>query len=140
MSYMIGPVELPAPLALERINEIVRIRSAVHHIPKGLSKVFWWGTDKPRIRYTGRCYSSDALKKLENLKELFRNPSFNYPLYAKLDENFFFIPESFSWNKVGGFNNYFTFDLALIWYGTTANYVRGYKLKNLEKVDNDWGL
>jgi len=140
MTFVIGVVELPEPLALERINEIIRIRSAVHNIAHGLSKVRWFGVGKPRRRYSGRCYDESALRKLESLKEMFRNPSFNYPLYAMLDENFFFIPESFSYDKIGGYNDYFRFDLALIWYGNTGGHVRGYKVEDLESISNDWGL
>ena len=140
MGTTIGAVELPSNAVIERIGESTRVNLGRWGRPKGRGIVYWFGVDLPRVRYAGILHHDRALQYLEELREQFLNPDLGYPLYLKLDKNFFFICENFSWERLPGFRNHFRFDLSVVQRGTTGNYKRGYDMSGVETVTNDWSI
>lgn len=136
----IGSVVLPSGTVLERIGETITLRPATHSIPKGRAKMYWFGTDLPRVRYEGILFHSGAMNYLESMKEMFRSTDADWPLYAKLDENFYFLANGFSWDKEGGFRKTFRFDLDLIWYGNNGGKIRQVGADDAAVVSNDWNI
>ncbi|RLI90142.1 MAG: hypothetical protein DRO65_03280 [Candidatus Altiarchaeales archaeon] len=140
MTYIIGAVELPSNTVIERIGETITTNLGRWGKPKGRGVVYWFGVELPRVRYAGVLSHSKALNYLAELREQFQNPDLGYPLYLMLDENYFFVCERFSWERLPGFRNHFRFDLSVVRRGTTANYYSGWDVSGLGSVENDWGI
>lgn len=140
MGTTLGLLTLPSDTVIRRIGETIRLRPARHSIPKGKDKMYWFGVELPRVRYEGVLHGSTALDYLEGLKEMFRNVELDYPLYLKLDKNYFFLVESMSWERLPGRRNEFRFDISIIRYGSRGEKQRGYNVESVAVETNDWSL
>lgn len=139
---VIGHVTMPSEWVVTRASEDESGRPATVELDSYHDKVYFTGYDLPTIRYVGICQTTnrEAINILDSLVEQFTNPEINYPMYINVDEKFYFLLESFSYNLNPGVVNTWRFRLNVRWVGTPPIIKEVYILETFTKEDNDWDI
>lgn len=118
----IGKIPLSASnFKLNRIGGSIRGSPKMIKIPRTLTFPEFAGHDLNLLRYEGFAHGAGTLAKLEELKEFFREPDVTLPTYIDLgDGEFWGIPKRFSYQKMGGYKDYWTFTLEILWNDVTG--------------------
>lgn len=143
MTIIIGPLTLPDTFKVKRMGGSIRGRPAQIELPYYQDVAYHTGNDLPTFVYEGfmQTYNSKvAYAWLTSLKELFRNPEMRYPMYINADKKFYFLCNRFSFEKIGGWKDFFVFTLDCTWVGTEPHVREAYIGTNPTEVTNDWSL
>lgn len=143
MTTIIGPLTLPDTFHVRRAGGSISGRPAQITMPGSQDVAYHTGTNLPRYRYTGWMQTKDsavALNWMRSLRELFRSQEIDYPLYINADKKFYFQCNSFSYERPGGYREYFTFTLDVTWVGTEPFLVETYITETEDQEENDWNL
>lgn len=112
---------LTSNFKLGRIGGSIRGSPGMIKTPRSLTFPEFAGHDPNLLRYEGFAHGSGALTKLEELKEFFREPDVTLPTYIDLgDGEFWGVPKRFSYQKVGGYKDHWTFTLETLWNDITG--------------------
>lgn len=137
----IGIVVLPSEWRVERANESVQIRVFDVRLTSTYNTIELDGVDLPVIRYSGFCQTTDdeALNVLDALVDQFKNPDIS-DIYINADEQFYFYLQNFSYRKMGGRKNYWTFDLGVYRIGSVDDKKLTYNTSEIGRIDNEFDI
>ena len=138
----IGHVDMPDSWRLNRLSDEADGIVVNINVESTYDEPHVIGARLPRIRYGGFIQTSDseAIAKLDALIEQFHNPDINYPLYINADEKYYFLLDKFTYERPGGFKNYWAFSLVVYWCGTSATLKSVYNNSDFTKLENYWGI
>lgn len=138
----IGHVSLPDTWVVQRATDGLNPVIGNVEVQDGYDTAFHISNNLPNIRYSGFMKTGDAVAilKLDALIEQFNNPDINYPLFIDVDEEFYFLLNSFNYSKPKGYVRFWRFEIDVKWLGTAEVLSEIYINENFTKEENDWNL